>query len=190
MNTTAGRSVKDGAADNAPKRDATHPGLKPVIERLGSLFQRGRDYESASVGTDHEASELALLREENAYLRMKLAAKPNVSRAVEAINGLNAHAPEGTTDDGWNVLVESLVIRDTLIDACRELVSATNQLEGRLLALDPQDISSNGAQTMFGELNEHATSRARAPQTESAGVDAISRIAARATTDSLAVASC
>ncbi|MBI4898601.1 MAG: hypothetical protein HY827_09600 [Actinobacteria bacterium] len=98
---------------------------------------------------------------------MKIAAKPNVSRAVDSINGLNARPPEGTTDDGWNVLVESLVIRDTLIDACRELVAATSQLENRLEALDPQVVSSNRAQALFADLKERGPSRAQAAGSDS-----------------------
>lgn len=78
------------------------------------------------------------MREENAYLRMKNAAGPSVGRAIEMIGGLEPETPTADPDDVWQAMVESLVIRDTLIDACRELNAATSQLESRLVALTPQ----------------------------------------------------
>ncbi|MFY9265260.1 MAG: hypothetical protein WAO61_07520 [Solirubrobacterales bacterium] len=127
------RKSEHASTDVAPAQD-TH---KRGRSRMRMLLRRSeKKISDRNGGGDSVAAELALLREENAYLRMKAAARPNVGRATAMISELDPSSPEGTADnDGWTILAESLVIRDTLIDACRELVAATSQLEHRLTSL-------------------------------------------------------
>jgi hypothetical protein len=92
-------------------------------------------------------AELLLLREENARLK----AAPHRGPDVGAVLGQARSIPGVRTDDDiadetTRVLVEGLVIRESLLELCNEIERAMVAFEARLTALQPPAIitGSNG----------------------------------------------
>lgn len=102
----------------------------------------------ASIGTrngsdagylERTEAELALLREENARLRMERAQRPDAGSMVERLRTLSA-APvpeEDVRDEAWHLISEALVMRDVLVDVCKEIGQTAITLQTRLNALTP-----------------------------------------------------
>lgn len=99
----------------------------------------GRD----ALGSDDQLEELerevALLREENA--RLKLAREhaedqplnERLRAALAAAHGGGERDPEG--EEPWEVLTECMLLRETMLDACRELERGAAELRTRLETL-------------------------------------------------------
>lgn len=82
--------------------------------------------------------EVTLLREENARLKVaRERADPPVNERVRAM--LAAPRGEGGLDEDepWEVLTECMLLRDGLVDACRELERGARELRMRLETLLP-----------------------------------------------------
>lgn len=82
--------------------------------------------------------EVTLLREENARLKVaRERADPPVNERVRAM--LSATPGEGglDADEPWEILTECMLLRDGLVDACRELERGARELRGRLETLLP-----------------------------------------------------
>lgn len=83
--------------------------------------------------------EVALLREENA--RLKVARERATDRPVnERVRGalLASSGEEGfDADEPWELLTECMLLRDGLVDACRELERGARELRGRLETILP-----------------------------------------------------
>jgi len=83
--------------------------------------------------------ELMLLREENARLKVgreQAAERPVNERVRAALPALRREDdPDG--DEPWAVLTECMLLRDGLVDACRELERGARELRGRLETLLP-----------------------------------------------------
>ena len=88
-------------------------------------------------------SELVLLREENARLRLERAQRPDAGSMIERLKTLSAdQSPtHDHRDEAWHLVSEALVMRDVLIDVCKEIGQTTITLQTRLsaLALDLPD---------------------------------------------------
>jgi hypothetical protein len=90
-----------------------------------------------------------LLREENARLRVKLVAPPNVGHVIERLRALPSpstpeeeHDPSDQeqaeqADEALHVLTEAIVMRNTLLEVCSEIGQVMAGLEARLAALEP-----------------------------------------------------
>ncbi|HZO61221.1 MAG TPA: hypothetical protein VFB51_16160 [Solirubrobacterales bacterium] len=94
-----------------------------------------------------------LLREENARLRVKLEAPPNVGHVIERLRALPTppSTPEGEhgpanqehdehaeqADEALHVLTEAIVMRNALLEVCGEIGQVMAGLEARLAALTP-----------------------------------------------------
>jgi hypothetical protein len=90
-----------------------------------------------------------LLREENARLRVKLVAPPNVGHVIERLRAIpTPSTPEGDhgpasqehaeqADEALHVLTEAIVMRNALLDVCSEIGQVMAGLEARLAALTP-----------------------------------------------------
>ena len=91
-----------------------------------------------------------LLREENAQLRVKLVAPPNVGQVIERLRAIPAppsppeaeHGPsnqehEEQADEALHVLTEAIVMRNALLEVCSEIGQVMAGLEARLAALTP-----------------------------------------------------
>jgi hypothetical protein len=99
-------------------------------------------------------TELALLREENAWLKVERHRRPDTGRVVESMREL-AQAPAVQTaeteaspaTDPARTLVECLAIRDGLLEACKEVQEAMQGIRSRLsgLAVDVNARAGNRA---------------------------------------------
>jgi hypothetical protein len=106
--------------------------------RLGAIAKlpEGRN------GADAEALEAdaLLLREENARLRVKLEASPDMGRVIERLRTLPAASPQpDPAEDAWQMLTEVMVMRNSLIDICREIGQVIGNLGESLEGLTPPD---------------------------------------------------
>jgi hypothetical protein len=94
-------------------------------------------------------AELALLREENARLRFERAQRPDAGSMVERLRALSAAQPpdEDHRDAAWHLVGEALVMREVLVDVCKEIGQTTITLQTRLsdLGLDLPDRIDLGA---------------------------------------------
>jgi hypothetical protein len=96
-------------------------------------------------------SELVLLREENARLRFQRAQPPGADSMIERLKALSVAQPpsEDTRDEAWHLISEALVMRDVLIDVCKEIGQTAVILQTRLSALtfdQPERMSDVRAQ--------------------------------------------
>jgi hypothetical protein len=82
-------------------------------------------------------AEVALLREENARLKIRGARgggeRPWDERMRDLVPG--EQPPDLRGDDAWALLTECQVLRTALVDACRDVEAAMAQIRGRLEAL-------------------------------------------------------
>lgn len=96
-----------------------------------SRFKRGRERVQDD-GTTELHAELVLLQEENRRLKTREA--PDLATIMDRIR----RAPEASddpVDEAAAMLAENLVIRESLMELCRELRRASTELEARLLAV-------------------------------------------------------
>jgi hypothetical protein len=109
--------------------------------RLRGLLRAagGRDEATSDGHAEELEQEIALLREENA--RLKLAREHAEDRPLnERLRAALAAAGNGgeTDSDGeepWEVLTECMLLRETMLDACRELERGAAELRTRLETL-------------------------------------------------------
>jgi hypothetical protein len=119
---------------------------------ISRLLRLGVSSSSRSSSDDQSAqgeleTELALLREENAWLKVERHRPPDTGRIVESMRELGQapHVPAAETEaspagDPARSMVECLAIRDGLLEACKEVQQAMQGLRSRLsgLSLDVQ----------------------------------------------------
>lgn len=126
----------DATGERPPVRppDRTRRGRRS----RGWLRGGGGDQDSGRLVEQLEA-EVALLREENARLKIRDARggeRPWDARMRDLVPG--EQPPDLRGDDAWALLTECQVLRTTLVDACRDVEAAMAQIRGRLEALpDP-----------------------------------------------------
>ena len=84
-------------------------------------------------------AELVLLREENARLRFERVQRPDADSMIEHLKTLSAAQPpdEDDRDDAWHLIGEALVMREVLIDICKEIGQTSITLQTRLNELQP-----------------------------------------------------
>jgi hypothetical protein len=126
---------KPGTHDDAPER------TRAPFRSLRRLTRRP-DGRSGGVIDALEADAL-LLREENARLRVKLEAPPNVGHVIERLRSIPAPPEEPSPsheehgDDALHLLTEAIVMRNTLLEVCKEIGQVMAGLEARLESLTP-----------------------------------------------------
>jgi hypothetical protein len=108
--------------------------------RLRELLRSGSADDAASDEQLEELErEVSLLREENA--RLKLAREHASDRPVNerlraAFAAANAAGQnDRDAEDPWEVLTECMLLRETMLDACRELERGAAELRTRLETL-------------------------------------------------------
>jgi hypothetical protein len=92
-------------------------------------------------------AELLLLREENARLKAAPHRGPDVGAVLgQARSFPSVRADDDIADETTRVLVEGLVIRESLLELCHEIERAMVAFEARLTALQPPAVvnGSNG----------------------------------------------
>ena len=89
-------------------------------------------------------AEVALLREDNARLRLRAAQPADAGRLVERLRLIEQrpdHAERdrhGECDDIWQVLSEAMLVRNVLIDVCAEIGQVVVGLQARLDEMIPR----------------------------------------------------
>jgi hypothetical protein len=127
---------------------ASGPELMPDME--GQRPQPFRRFRSAAGRSGSDAgylesiqTELVLLREENARLRFQRAQPPDADSMIERLKALSVAQPssEDHRDEAWHLVSEALVMREVLIDVCKEIGQTMITLQTRLseLGLDLPD---------------------------------------------------
>jgi hypothetical protein len=99
----------------------------------------GADDPAATEQLGELEREVALLREENARLKLarERAAHRLVNERVRAAFPPPRSGEEAEGEDPWEVLTEGMLLRDALVDACRELEQGARELRIRLETLLP-----------------------------------------------------
>jgi hypothetical protein len=108
------------------------------LRRWLRVAGRGADRSASAELMDELERELALLREENACLKVsreRAADRPLNERMRHAL--APRHEPDPAGDEPWQVLTECMLLRDGLLDACRELERGARELRERLEAIPP-----------------------------------------------------
>lgn len=107
-----------------------------------SLRLRRRTIDAALL--ENGDAELILLREENARLKAERHRVPNMDTLVETVRGIAAASAvaENKGDDAWDVLTEAMVMREILMDVCREMERCMLALQHRLRPLEPGTLLS------------------------------------------------
>jgi hypothetical protein len=136
-----------------------------LLRRLGAIARLpdGRS------GVDAKALEAdaLLLREENARLRVKLESEPDMGRVIERLRTMptGAELAAGSDhrdqpdpgEDAWQMLTDVIVMRNSLVDICREIGQVITKLEQSLEALTPP-VDMEGEATANGtRRNGHRT---------------------------------
>lgn len=158
-NPNLGRAER--TQDSAPQDPQAD---KTIFRRLRSVTKRsdGRGEQEHALEAD-----AMLLREENARLRVKLEQPPDVGHVIERLRAISAYPTSEDSDDAWQLLTEAIVMRNALIEVCREIGQAMGALEARLSFLEPPepnpqlgylgDEGSNNGHIENGHLEEART---------------------------------
>jgi acetyl-CoA acetyltransferase len=111
------------------------PRARRRFGRVGSLASDERAGLGEPLASLH--AELVLLREENARLKAAQHRRADVSRLLDRARSLPAAATDsdGDSDDTAQLLFDGLVIRESLLEICREIERAMVAFEAKLDAL-------------------------------------------------------
>jgi hypothetical protein len=110
-----------------------------VEDRPRRFGRRRADYEALEVAGESLAAlraELVLLREENARLKTARHQGPDIGGLLERARSLPETRVDDLGDETTRVLVEGLVIRESLLEICQEIERAMVSFEARLKALE------------------------------------------------------
>jgi hypothetical protein len=101
----------------------------------GTLDGDGRTADGEPLASIH--AELVLLREENARLKAAQHRRADISRLLDRARSLPAATADsgGASDDTAQLLFDGLVIRESLLEICREIERAMVAFQAKLDAL-------------------------------------------------------
>jgi hypothetical protein len=127
--TRRGAAVS-GEVINRPPEDGSY-------EPRRRFRRRSDQPETAGDATPDVYAELLLLREENARLKAAQHQRADVSRLIGRARSLtNAELDhDSLSDDVEQLLVEGLLIRESLLEICQEIERSMVAFEGKLNAL-------------------------------------------------------
>jgi hypothetical protein len=127
------------AADAAPAlANGTDRSARTRVRWLLRASTRERDG-AANDQLEQLEREVMLLREENARLKVtrEHARDRSVNERVRAAFPASRRDDDPDGDEPWEVLTECMLLRDGLVDACRELERGARELRARLETLLP-----------------------------------------------------
>jgi hypothetical protein len=141
-----GRAMSGEAIDRAVDDAPDEPRRR--FRRRSDRGEDGVEPESFSA----VRAELLLLREENARLKAAQHQRADVSRLIGRARSLAAAEPDrdSVSDDVEQLLVEGLLIRESLLEICQEVERSMVAFEGKLNALvavtraDPETEQGDG----------------------------------------------
>lgn len=153
-----GTSRIDGADAAAAPREGVAPSRRPGLHRWLRAAGGGVRRAEPPTAVEELESEVALLREENARLRVarERAAERPVNERVRAALPLLREAGGDIGDEPWELLTECMLLRDGLADACRELEHGARELRLRLESILPGAEDATPAAVMSDDLEEVA----------------------------------
>jgi hypothetical protein len=113
----------------------TPRGRRRFRRPAGMLEDDGRGDAGEPLASVH--AELVLLREENARLKAAQHRRADISRLLDRARSLPAATADsgGASDDTAQLLFDGLVIRESLLEICREIERAMVAFEAKLDAL-------------------------------------------------------
>jgi hypothetical protein len=117
----------------------------------GTMEDDGRAGAGEPLASVH--AELVLLREENACLKAAQHRRADISRLLDRARSLPAATADsgGASDDTAQLLFDGLVIRESLLEICREIERAMVAFEAKLDALATAAIDRpSAAATEYG----------------------------------------
>jgi hypothetical protein len=127
-------------AENSP---AARPSASP-LRRFGRREARAADPGSESL--EAVLAEVVLLREENARLKADRHRPASLGRVLAQIGAMPEEPDEAdVADDTAQMLVEAMVLRESLLEVCRELEQAIGGVTARLERLGDGPIAATGA---------------------------------------------
>ncbi len=112
--------------------------------------RRRADFEALEVAGESLGAlraELVLLREENARLKAAPHQAPDIAALLGRARSLPASRADDVGDETTRVLVEGLVIRESLLEICQEIERAMVSFEARLMALETTGSLNGRART-------------------------------------------
>ena len=107
-------------------------------DRPRRFGRRRADFDALEVAGESLGAlraELVLLREENARLKAAPHQGPDIAQLLGRARSAPA-LPDDLADETTRVLVEGLVIRESLLEICQEIERAMVSFEARLKALE------------------------------------------------------
>lgn len=122
---------------------STREGMVSRLLRLG-VSDGARSSTGEMAGIGELEAELALLREENARLKVERHRPPGTGHVIERMRSIRPEPPSDSRDDagevtspahGAQLITECLAMREGLMDACQEVQQAMQGIRGRLGAL-------------------------------------------------------
>ena len=141
----------------------TRQGMISRLLRLGVSSSSRSSSDDLSAQGELE-TELALLREENAWLKVERHRPPDTGRIVESMRELGQapHTPAAESDaspasDPARTLVECLALRDGLLEACKEVQQAMQGLRSRLTGLSVDVQARTGNRAGHGPISNPST---------------------------------
>jgi hypothetical protein len=118
------------------------------------FWRGGQPRDSAEHGAAESIAalqaELVLLREENASLKADQHQLPDLgglmrrARSLHPTTGNGHNEDADVADESAELMVESLVLRESLLEVCQELQRSIAAVEARLRALAPGGAAANG----------------------------------------------
>jgi hypothetical protein len=100
-------------------------------------------------------AELVLLREENATLKASQAQAPDLGGVLKRARAVsNQPDRDDVADEATQLLVEGLVLRESLLEVCQEIERSMVAVEAKLNALTPTP--DNSGRLAVGAPNGHA----------------------------------
>jgi hypothetical protein len=138
--------AEHSSTDDAGRRRRTR-GPSP-LRRLRFTSRRPQERNGE---LDALQADALLLREENASLRVKLERSPDAGSVIERVRTVSASLTHGDgEDDAMQLYSEAIVMRNTLMEVCREIGQAMVSLEARLNSLATPDVGSENGHSHNG----------------------------------------
>ena len=138
------------AATAVDDHDHDDKDINKGMERSRRRFRRPRPLtgplDAEADETEVLQAELTLLREENARLKGAQVARADVSRLLGRARSLPSSEvdPDSLSDDTAQMLVDGLVIRESLFEICQEIERLMLAFEARLDALASTPLRAAG----------------------------------------------
>jgi hypothetical protein len=141
MQDGADKDGHDHTTGRAMSGEVVGPPTAHAVGEPRRIFRRRTDRFSEAINDSDDLAavraEMLLLREENARLKAAQHQRADVSRLIGRARSLAAAEldRDSVSDDVEQLLVEGLLIRESLLEICQEIEQSMVAFEGKLNAL-------------------------------------------------------